>query len=521
MKIRRVFHHLLPLIFFVYCFALLSIPASADAYDDQLSYQYVFQTPYNDSSHADPNAVYPPNSVDSAYSTLGISSALYPYYFCFGAGAAGTILISDSPNLYVSGNSSWNRCTFSFDTGSTFYVCVCSYSNGWVIRPSNSSYLTYSLIYSSSTEKLGYQIYDNNFTVLSKSDNSVIDTPIVDENFEFELSAWTDYSVRGYASTNTENVYRVHFFVTPEPDLNASVDLIADDLFVYLSQLSDATLAESDRERIKGAFERQYPLVYEALEISGDKIVKAVDVIKNLAIGVTIPDSPLAGGLDYAVDLINRVRIITDSSYYGYRGFGGGYIGTTGTDFTINVLNFYSNVRNSPNYTDVNRVYAVFYSNTESEYPVAVLSSTFRVSDFFPTLTFPPLSVPSPSVIDGQPSTPNNSGTDWTIFQHAMYMQYLLDQLNRDFSISLKNYGDSLKLPDYAYTYDSTDLVPYDFDVSVPDVSAPDGLPLDLVRPVSFLGTLWDNILDSTGLSVIIPWAMIIGLVAWFFYGKN
>lgn len=520
MKIRRVFHHLLPFLFFVYCFALLSTSVSADAYDDQLSYQYCFQTPYNDSTHSDPNAIISPPSAESAYSTLGISSSLYPYYFVFGAGSSGTILISDSPNLFVSGNSSWSRCTFSFDSGSSFFVCTSS-GDGWVSRPSSSSYLVYSLIYWNSDERLGYQIYDNNFTVRSKSDNSVIDTPTVNETFNFELSAWTDYSLRGYANTNTDYIYRVNFYVCPEPDLSANVDLIADDLFEYLSQLSDTTLSESDRERILGAFERQYPLVYESLEIAGDKIVKAVDVIKNMAIAVTIPDSPLAGGLEYAVDLINQVRIISDSSYYNYRGFGGGYIGSYGTDFTINVLNFYANVRNYPSYSDVNRVYAVFYSSSESEYPVAVLSSTFRVSDFFPSMTFPPLSVPSPSVIDGQPTTPNGSGTDWSIFQHAMYMQYLLDQLNRDFSISLKNYGDSLKLPDYAYTYDSTDLVPYDFDVSVPDVSAPDGLPLDLVRPVSFLGTLWSNVLDSTGLSVIIPWCMIIGLVAWFFYGKN
>ena len=463
------------------------------------------------------------NTFDSADMAESTPPSVLPDYSAYGSnvficyrGRGSALLVSDSSILIwhayndgsgVNGNFGGGYFTVPDGYSAHMYEGVTDApANTWWYRESD---------YFREINQTGWTIFRNDFSI-TDSDGNEIDEPLVDENFTLTSTVHSDKTISFEVSSSyTDSNFRVSYFVCP---FSGTPDFDVSSAFDGLAQLGGAILTEEQKRQLTRDLFDDYPM------LEGTDFFDVAQTV--VTAHAEIPDGslPVADMVFTPFVNLSDYYAITSSAYAGYRGFDyGTFSSVYPRSSSFGVLNFWDNVHSLSNYNHVNIIYAVVFMETDYDMkmPVAVLSTSFDVDDFFTGLSVPDLTpyVPSPDIIDGLPSTPSGSGTDWTVYQHAMFMKYLLNQLSINFSSALL--GRSFSLPDDNFEYDCSDIVPYDYDVSVPDMSFPDGLPLELVRPVSLFGGLWTGIIDSLGFTVIVPWVMVIYLAVWFFYGRK
>lgn len=363
-----------------------------------------------------------------------------------------------------------------------------------------------------------YHFLTNGF-IITTEDGELLDEPIVADTFNADFGLGINKQIMVDAYTNTVDKFDVEIRVCPNTD-GYPVQFRADDLYTAQTRYLLAPPAEKDSALAKFldiiAELSGKPAVFEYIMNLPD--YKAQEIYEQSKVTEEVIDP------EQVYLRVQQLRKIRLSSY----------VWTSGKaaradhfNYTLSVPDFYEVARAASNYQDNCVIYVIFYDrsiNTPDNYnvPLAIFGQAFRVSDFFPdgSVDIPPPIMPDP---DDTPKYPEGSDEDWTIYQHAMYMRKLLENLKIILEYPSLDMvaGSSWDVSaEYDYTYKPID---YETDVELTDYAFTAIDPADPTISSTF--TLFPKLLtksvEATGLTKLLALMLSVSVIAWFIYGRK
>lgn len=447
-------------------------------------------------------------------------------FLCLSSDCQELIFVVDS-YLY-DGDRYYAKAHFNAEDGSPVVVSNGTYSglgNGeygiaWgYFREANNTFIR-----DSRNTRFSYRILSNDF-IITDVDGDDLDKPIVKDTFNADFTVLSNRVITSEVYSNVLDYYECEFYVCPNPYGSAAETVVKEfyKLFDQFQSVQHLPKDDSTRVGIELEFFDFLHLHFPDVEVPIPDFELAFYQFKSAFTSDTTEE-------DYT-SLLSQVTNIQRTAYPYYNGSNGGQFNRVDRQhFGLIIDKFYSSVRYLPQYNDNNTIYVVIYGYmrdglySRKRYPIDVLSYSFKVSDFYPTKSSePPMTTPDPSVVDPDDKYPEGRTEDWTIYQHAMYMRYLLDNLKLtinypEFDMIQNSTWDVSA--EYDYTYKPID---YETDVELTDYAFTAIDPADPTISSTF--TLFPKLLtksvEATGLTKMLALMVSISVIAWFIYGRK